>query len=201
MRHGSSRSMAGLTWRPAFGSGWETRMDAEMGTPWWWRRRISTGGPAHIGRNGDGNPTSEALRLVERIRLSDAETRRIWTPLSSVRTKPRFNPSYERRWFTFVASWLSAAGASTGQGSAQRSAGGGVALTRAEAGRHSASWVSVSFHSHSARRHGVRLQAYLRPLEGARTAPGHDGKCARGCQSLVRPCLASPCRRRIPAPV
>ena len=26
------------------------------------------------GRNGDGNPTSEALRLVERIRLSDAET-------------------------------------------------------------------------------------------------------------------------------
>ena len=45
---------------------------------------------------------------------------RIWTPLSSVRTKPRFNPSYERRWFTFVASWLSAAGASTGQGSAQR---------------------------------------------------------------------------------
>ena len=59
---------------------------------------------------------------------------RIWTPLSSVRTKPRFNPSYERRWFTFVASWLSAAGASTGQGSAQRSAGGGVALTRAERG-------------------------------------------------------------------
>ena len=35
------------------------------------------------------------------------------------------------------------------------------------AGRHSASWVSVSFHSHSARRYGVRLQAYLRPLEGA----------------------------------
>ena len=54
--------------------------------------------------------------------------------LSSVRTKPRFNPSYERRRCAFVASWLSAAGASTGQGSAQRSAGGGVALTRAERG-------------------------------------------------------------------
>ena len=54
--------------------------------------------------------------------------------LSSVRTKPRFNPSYERRRCAFVASWLSAAGASTGQGSAQRSAGGGVALTRAGRG-------------------------------------------------------------------
>ena len=83
------------------------------------------------GRTGPEVPTIELMELIARAPWREG---RIWTPLSSVRTKPRFNPSYERRWFTFVASWLSAAGASTGQGSAQRSAGGGVALTRAERG-------------------------------------------------------------------
>ena len=87
------------------------------------------------------NPVGHQRRIERRsgrvsgnIRARSPLPGPIWTPLSSVRTKPRFNPSYERRWFTFVASWLSAAGASTGQGSAQRSAGGGVALTRAERG-------------------------------------------------------------------
>lgn len=42
------------------------------------------------------------------------------------------------------------------------------------------------------RRHRIRLQSYLRPLGGALSAPSHDGKCARGCQSLVRPSMASP---------
>ena len=35
--------------------------------------------------------------LAQRGAYLDSSVKRIWTPLSSVRTKPRFNPSYERR--------------------------------------------------------------------------------------------------------